>query len=310
MLLDKYFADLQDTARPLTSAALTRLSGLVAEERAQLASLWNGLPAERRRQIVSRMVDLAEDNVELDFASVFCHAMTDPDPAVRERAVSGLWESDDRTHILKLADRLAADTSAEVRAAAASVLGHFAELAVDGKLVTRDATRVHDALLRALSGNDEPPLVRRRALEAIAPFNAPEVHAWVRWAYAHTEPLLRQSALFAMGRSGNDAWLPVVLAELRSKVPGMRFEAANAARELAEPSAVPSLIELLTDADPEVQVAAIHALGAIGGATAKKVLRRCTAEDQDDVVREAARGALESMDDPDGPPDLFAPGRS
>ena len=43
---------------------------------------------------------------------------------------------------------------------------------------------------------------------------------------------MRQSALFAMGRTADSRWAKVVLSELESHEPAMRFEAAQAAGEM------------------------------------------------------------------------------
>ncbi len=285
-------AELADWNKDVSSKGLTRLSGIDGEEADELRSLWARLPMTRRRELLTRLVDLAEENVEVDFSTVFCQAVTDEDAGVREKAVSGLWENDDRRVIPKLTDRLKNDTESTVRAAAAMVLGHFAQLAEAGKLIERDRDRVYDALINAVRDESESIEVRRRALESVASFQAPEVRAWVRWGYASSNPLLRQSSIFAMGRNADASWLPDVRREMSNDDPAIRFEAANAARELAEEEAVPDLAELVHDSDRQVSTAALQALGGIGGARAKKLLRGFAAMSRDEAVRAAAEESL------------------
>ena len=218
---------------------------------------------------------------------------------VRASAAAGLWETGDRTVIAPLATMLENDESHEARAAAASALGHFAEMAEAGKLIERDATTVRSALLGALEDEDEETAVRRRALEAIAPVRHPDVPGWIRWAYQSGEALLRQSAVYAMGRTCDPAWLPVIVAEFGSDIPAMRFEAANASRELADPKTLPYLHELTSDDDPQVALAAVQAVGGIGGTAARKLLKHYV-EQGDPALSEAAQEALRVLEADEG----------
>ena len=54
------------------------------------------------------------------------------------------------------------------------------------------------------------------------------------------------------------------------------------------------LIPLLNDDDLQVQLAAITALGKVGGPLAKRALRRCLKK-EDPVMEDAARAALENI---------------
>jgi HEAT repeat protein len=75
----------------------------------------------------------------------------------------------------------------------------------------------------------------------------------------------------------------------------MRFEAANAAREFADPEALRFLHELVEDTDPEVAMAAIRAIGGIGGAMARKLLHRYS-DRGEGPVSEAAAEALSTLE--------------
>lgn len=301
--LGEYLQELSDPSRALKASDLLRLSGLEAEEQAGLQGSWASIGTERRREIVSRLVDMAEDNVELDFDAFFRHCLQDADPVVRERSLSGLWETDDRSVIPLFIACLEKDTDMSVRAAAATALGRFASIAESGKVSPRDSERIYQALMCCLRDNPEEPLeVRRRALEAAGAFNSGEVKELVRLGYQSSELSLRQSALFAMGRSADTSWLPVILQELKSPEPAMRYEAANASRELGEEAAVPHLAPLTQDEDLQVQLSAIQALGGIGGSRAGNVLKRC-ARSPDDAVREAAEEALQMIEMEEDPLD-------
>ncbi len=295
MSLGAVIDDLISPEKELKPSLLGKLSGLLADAQAELRDAWPDIPAERRLQIVEGVAGLAEENIEFDFVPVLCAALQDDEAQVRAAAAGGLWETDDRLVITPLLGMLDADESPEARAAAATTLGHFVDLAEAGKLIERDGSRLRDALLRALRDEDEETLVRRRALEAIAPLAGAGVGDWVRWAYERDDAEFRQSALYAMGRTCDSAWLPLVVDEMRSDDPAMRFEAANAARSIADPESLPHLHELVSDGDLQVAVAAVYAIGGVGGAAARKLLLRYV-ETGESAVSEAAEEALAVMD--------------
>ena len=292
MALSSCIDALADGETELAASDLTQLSGLLDGEREELRSRWADISPLRRREVLIMLIELADGNSDLDFEAVYDTALADPDAGVREQAVAGLWESEDRRTIPKLTSLLRDDPDERVRAAAALGLGHFAVLAVTDKLVERDVTLVYRSLMQPLGDTDEAMAVRRRALEAVGAFATEEVAGFIRWGFGSDEPKLRQSALNAMGRSGDPSWLPTIYDEMGSGDPAMRYEAANAAREIGETESVSHLADMVEDPDVEVALAAILAVGSIGGARAKKLLRAIAADDEDEAVREAAATAL------------------
>ncbi len=295
MTLERYLQDLAQGDGTPSHAELVQLSGLNQLEFGLFRDLWSEIPVERRRALMDRMVSVAEDNVELDYYTIFKHCLVDDDPNVRARAVSGLWECDDRNLVTPLINLLKDDPDEQVRASAAMVLGKFGALAQQEKLLIRDGERIKDVLLHVLDLQEESTEVRRRALEAAACFDTKRISELIRWAYSSEEPKLRVSALYAMGRTGDSVWLSTLIKETESSDPAMRYEAATACAEMGEEDAVPYLVPLIQDDDTQVQVAAIQALGAIGGPLAKRAILRCLKSD-DDALEEAAEAALEQME--------------
>ncbi len=298
--LEHYLEELRDLDRPLAASKLANFSDLSPEEAQAFDRGWLDINVKRRRQIVARLADLLEDNIELDFDAVLRLCLADPDSVVRARAAEGLGASDDRHLIEPLTGLLLEDEDQEVRAAAAGVLGKFAMLAELGKLLEGDAARVEEALLTAFNREGEHLDVRCRVLEAISPLGKPQVEEMIRQAYRSDCLEFQVSAVYAMGRNCNPGWLPVLLKELRSPDAQLRYEAVRACAELEVEEAVPHLVELTRDGDAEVQMSAIEALGAIGSEEAKGVLKECL-ESESDSVREAAQDALDDMgfwDDP------------
>jgi len=277
--------------QPFSVAALTFLSDIPSADRAALALMWPGASVDRRRKIAATLVQLAEDNIEYDFSAVFSVLLEDPDAQVRRSAVEGLVEDESVGTVRRLIEVLDSDPAPDVRAAAAVVLGPAALRAETGKLKGEWPDRLRDALLRAVRDPVAGDDVHRRALESVAYFcDNPDVTAEIERAYAG-RGLVQASAVNAMGRNMNTRWAPMLLKELQSKEPAMRYEAAHAVGELGERANVPALIPLLDDADLEVQLAAIWALGQLGGRVAQQALQ-LRAEDDDPAIVEAVDDAL------------------
>ena len=295
MALENYLEELADPLKPLKHADLTRLSSVDPEDLRSLEVAWASVEPERRVQIVTRMAEIAEDDLTLDFTPIFVMALKDPNEQVRERSVAGLWECEDRHLILPLINLLQCDEAEAVRAAAAQGLGNFASLAEDEKLLPKDRDRILQVLLETLANPKESPLVRRRSMEAVSPISDEAVMEVIQRAYEDADLDMRCSAVYAMGRNANPIWFPIILKEIGSADSGMRYEAAGACGQLGQEAAIPRMFPLLRDDDMEVRLGAIRALGAIGGSVAKKALASC-ARSPDEIVREAAQDALEQAD--------------
>ena len=102
-------SELCDEDATLSYSNLIELSDLVSAERPQFVAIWNQVTSERRAQVIGRLVDLAEENAQLDFAEVFKIALTDDDYLVQEKAIAGMWEGEDRAVIPLLLDILQSD---------------------------------------------------------------------------------------------------------------------------------------------------------------------------------------------------------
>ncbi len=287
-------ADLGNSDKPLLNSRLADLSNLNSAELEVFAQAWATIKPKRQRQIMSRLIELAEDNIELNFESIFENRLKDQDAEVRSKAIEGLWESEETSLINPLINLLEQDSSEKVQAAAATGLGKFAMLAEYQKLRSHHTAKVCQALLTAISDKSRPPEVRRRALEAAAPLSLPWVKEAIINAYQSRDTKLRANAIYAMGRNCDCSWLPTLLKELGSDDVEIRYEAAGACGELGEKEAVPPLIGLINDPDTDVQLAAIQALGKIGGAEAKEHLHQCL-NNPSEAIHQATEQALQEL---------------
>lgn len=291
----KVIDEISDDTMPISSAHLTQLSDLDSNLAGVVCEALATIDFERRRQVLQKLVDLTEEDLELNFDPIFRKSMEDEDEEVREKAINGLWECEERSLIEPLLYRLKHDGDERVRAAAAQSLGRFSMLAELGKLLERDARRVEQGLLEMLESEDEDSFeVRRRAIEALAPINSEHVRAIILQSYESVSEKVRASALYAMGQNGDSNWIPYILEEMESMEPEIRYEAVGAAGRLGDESLIPALARMGNDDNPEVQSAVVTALGAISGPTAERVLRRFL-QHADDRMKELALDALEAM---------------
>lgn len=288
-------AKIIDETRPVRSIDLTDLSDLARSEMGPFLEAWAALDASRRFELVTTLVEQAEVNIHLNFHAILRTFLRDPDARIRRLAIEGLWE-DERTNLITpLVGLLQDDPETEVRAAAATSLGRFMLLGALGEIADELARVAEEALHLTWYRAGEPVEVRRRALESLAYSSMPELPALIQNAYFDESELMRQSALFAMGRSTDRRWARLVMAELSSPEPAMRFEAATAAGEMALREAVQTLIRRLDDPDGGVREAAAAALGKIGGPAAKRALQ-ALARSGDEALAQAAEDALDELD--------------
>ena len=300
MTAAQVIVELRDSASPIRHRSLIQLSGLSLTSVRDMMPSWNEIDANRRRELLDRIAELADDNIELDYSTLFRACLSDKDEGVRARAARSLWDSDDRTNIRPLVNLLTQEDSTEVRAAAATALGKFVEMAEEGKLLRREGQRIADALVGVIENPQEHLETRCRAIEAVAALTSEKVHSIIEQAYRDDDIRLKQCAIYAMGRSSDSSWLQTVLRETSHTEAAIRYEAVTASGHLGDEDTVPHLMNFLNDADSQIQLAAVNSLGLIGGNLAQRALAQAM-QRGDDAIKEAAEQALEAMDFDDDP---------
>jgi len=277
-----------------TSSQLAALSAIETIDLPRVRVAWEALPPADRERLITRAAELAEDDVTLDFLEVSRLAMTDPDAAVRRKGVESVWETEDRHVADDLVWILQHDTDEEVRAAAANSLRGFV---LRRELEEFDAIQ-GDAIVAALRARvedvDEDPLVRSRALEALGYRSEPWVDSLITNGYYHNDLRMRVAAVNAMGASADEKWLEYLYEALQSDEPEMRYEAAVAAASIASEEAVDSVAVLLDDDDSDIALAAVEALGEIGGGRSLQYLREF-GERAPDGFGDAIQDAIEMI---------------
>ena len=295
----KAIRELAETTDIPDNASLSGLTGLNQDQMKLFREVWNELNSDRRSSIISRLSELAEDNLELNYDSIFGYCLSDPDENIRSMAIEGLWENEDTSLIDPLIKLLEEDESDKVQTAAAIALGKYAVLAELGKLHDANTEKLLEALLGAIDDSNKSIEVTRRVLESAAPLSMPDVKEAIKMVESKEKEV--KSAIYSMGKSYDSSWLPILLKEMENDDPEIRYEAAGACGELEDERAVPTLIKLANrDDDIDVQMAAIQSLGKIGSLSARECLKLCL-ESQHDAVKEAAEEALQNIDASDDP---------
>jgi len=292
--IEEIMADIGNSDNPLLNSRLSELSILSSKELELFERSWSAIKPKRRRQTVYRLVELAENNLGLNFDSIFKYCLKDRDDEVRSKAIEGLWENEEASLIDHLVNLLEQDRSEEVQAAAATALGKFAMLAEHNKLRSCHVFRIQEALLSVINDKAKPIEVRCRALEAAAPLSLSQVRIAILQAYQSYDYRLRVSSIYAMGKNCDSFWLPILLKELGNANAEVRCEAASACGELEEEEAVPCLTKLADDIDTDVQISAIQALGKIDSTQARECLEQCLNNPNEAISQAAEQALLES----------------
>jgi HEAT repeat protein len=285
---------LLDADNPLPSRYFYHLSDLDDEEIEQLGQVWEKMPAWRRKALMEDIETMEETDYLLSFEAIARLAIRDADPAVRLPAIHTLWDYEDDHLIPVFLDMLEKDEDIQVRAAAATALGKYVFLGEIDELPLDTLRDIEDRLLASTTGKDDT-LVRRRALESLGYSGRDEVPPLVEAAYASNDKDWIVSALFAMGRSAHEGWIPLVLDKLENNLPAVRAEAARAAGELEISEATSILIDLLDDPNDDVREASIWSLSQIGGEGVREALENLYEETEDEEEAEFIDDALDNL---------------
>ncbi|MDO9129891.1 MAG: HEAT repeat domain-containing protein [Anaerolineales bacterium] len=286
---------LLDDSKPFPPRFLYLFSDIEPGNLKLLLKTWPQVSLTRQRALLEDLKELAEDNTLLCFDDLARALLKDADPQVRVLALHLLWECGDTRLVPTFIEILNKDSDFNVRAAAATALGMFVYLGEFEEISPHIQRKVEDNLLAVLRSSDQM-LVRRRALEALGSSSRPEVTGLIEAAYDGEEADWKVSALFAMGRSGDEGWGKQVLSNLRNQNEAIRMEAIHAAGDLGLASARPVLLDMLADEeDVETQHEIIWELTKIGGEDVRERLEELLALAEDDEEAGFIEEALENL---------------
>jgi len=266
------------------------------------------LTKEEKIEFLTRVFE--GEDYSTDYWPVLREYLEDGDAKVRSLALEGLWDYPVSEMIAPLLELARNDPSQKVRSKAIVTLGRYIyegdiaaydfdwgpmeELMREDELPEEDFLRVKAFLFELVRDEGQPLDSRRFAIEALSFLNEPEVQDFIEAAYAHPDINMKVSAIFAMGRQGDQRWADILLKELDSEVEELQYEAVRAAGEACLDKAAPRLKDLALVGDRNLQLEAIWALGKTGGEGVSEFLYDL-ADDEDGEIREIAEAALEEL---------------
>jgi HEAT repeat protein len=289
---------LKDTDGEVRKSAALSLEGVEAKETLPEILKLIGDPEESVRSSVASICGRMKFRPAVP---LLVKALEDPEPEVRSSALSALMELRAREALPSLLRRLE-DGDAEVRAVAVRALAgagpreaapHLLKMLEDPDEFVRSATAdafrelewrpAVPALIKALK--DPSKDVQRSILSALGELGGLEAaRELVR--LRPTDPDASK-ALYNFSRG--ELW-PVILPMLKSPDAGTRKNAVEAAGIGGVVQAIPDLLPLLDDADPEIRLGTMRTLNGFN--TVRSIpglLRRLGGEERRDIRLEAAR---------------------
>ena len=294
MLVKDIISEMADISKPLVNTHLADLTQLSPANIKVFTQVWRNIELKRRREIITRLIELTTDNFELNFDSIFINCLTDPDDDIRSEAINGLWENEEPLLIPLFIGLLNNDPTEKVQATAALALGRFALMAELGSISPKYGVQLAQVLLTTIGNKNKSIEVRRRALEAVSPISTEQVKTAIKTAYESHDERLAISAVYAMGKNCDSKWLALLLKELKNSDAEMRYEAATACGEVGDEDVVQYLLPVANNEDIDVRLAVIQALGKIGGNEAKQYLQK-NAADPNEAIQDAIETALKEI---------------
>ncbi len=280
---------------PISVALLFKLSDMVPEDWRRFQEAWTKANDERRRLVMRHLADIAEEAYFVDYSPIFKLGIEDTFSEVRVAAADGLWDSTDARFVNPLISLMQTDENTEVRVAAAKALAHYVLLAEWGQMPARISQPIVEALLAEYEKEETAVSIKRAALEALGAAAHPRVELLIREAYDSPYQDMRVSAVFAMGNTADDKWLPTILAELENPDIEMQIEAIRAAGMMGRSDAVEPLVELVDHEESDVVAASIVALGNIGGDHPQAVLAQLMDNEEYEEFHELIEETIEEM---------------
>lgn len=275
---------LADDSAPFPARLLARFSGLEGEELSDVEKHWPLLGDMRKISFLEDLELLAEGNTTMDFDAIGSIAIDDQDEKVRELGLRNLWQTDDEQYFLKVNEILQSDPILEVRAQAAALLGRYILLGELGQISEKIAEKASQALF-VIMENENIDKLCQRALESLGNSGDSRVPGLIEDAYDFGDEDMQAAAIFAMGRTADERWIPIIIEQLNDPNPELIREAARASGELEIDEAIPLLINLLHDEVMEIRLASAWSLSQIGGEEASEALEdfQSRSEDEDEV---------------------------
>ena len=294
---EKIIDALLDLNTTFPAKYLHRFSDISPMELASLQKVWDLILDSRKVTWLEDLEAISDSDTLTSFFDVGRLAIKDSFPPVRELGIRLLWECEEHSLVKVFLTMLNNDPDPQVQAAVASALGRFINLGELDVIPGKERIAIEQALIPKFDKSN-PILLRRRAIESLGYSSTPEVDILIKQAYSESDKAMVASAIFAMGRSANDAWADTVMSNLQNPNVDVQEEAVRAAGELELQNAREEIMELLDDEglDQDVFLAVIWSLSQIGGPGVQEKLEQLAEDpDMDEETIELIDSAAENL---------------
>ncbi|MCP4129407.1 MAG: HEAT repeat domain-containing protein [bacterium] len=263
---------------------------------------------DKNPEVLIQRIEVMTEDYSRDYIDEFIKYLTHSSPGVRIAALTGLWNNDLVKAFEPLMKVAQHDEDETVRVKALSIMGRYI---YDGIFVMEEedlpealreeglpdmemVKQVRSYLESILYNEEEPDEKQRQALESLS-FDTTEKEDAViaEWIKSGT-PEYRMSAIFSIGRSGEEKWANTIKEIIHTDENfDIRCEAVRAAGEVCSEKLIKDLVIIIHGTNRELTIEAIIALGKIGGEEVEDILFELT--DSDDT--ELADYAQEALDE-------------
>ncbi len=288
---------LLDSKKDIPQNHLQYYSDLDPKSLRLFMDVWPSVKPNRKLLLLNELLQHLDSDNLVSYEDIGRALLNDENGEVRALAIGLLAESNDPKLASKLIDIFLTDTELAPRMEAAQLLGEFVLLGELEELNPELKTKIEDALISVIRGEENPAL-RKRALESLGYSSREEMVNIIESAFQRADPTWVASALHAMGLSHDDRWNDDVVSKLLDEDPRIRFAAAEAAGELNIEAAAPIMLQMLEDEeeDDDVISATIWSLSQIGGEDARIYIVNLIENTEDEDLVAFLEDALENLD--------------
>lgn len=218
---------------------------------------------DQRIDLVTSLTNYLQDYQDDDVTELFREMTEDPRNQVAQKAVIALGNSKKSEYTDTLLTLYEESANESLKSAALEALG---------KLGSKEAV---DLLTEVVRDDDNSKSLRWKACSALGKIGGPEVLDTIEYLFGEQDPYLRMYAVQALSNFDSGRSRELLIEALRDDFWRVRKAAAASLGELGTREAVP-ILKFKAEHDPErnnVAVAAVEALGKIGGGESYSFLR-------------------------------------
>lgn len=263
---------LTDENQEFSQDILFQFSDISPEQLKTLLDAWPQITLSRKQLLlVSLKKELSRDML-LCYDLLAGALLKDKDAIIRATAIRLLSDCESEDLVPIFLEIAKVDPETAPRAEAITALGAYI---LRGKLdeISKESLNEIESELLHISHSGEKTEIRQRALESLGYSSREEIPALIKEAWQREASMWKASAVFAMGRSYDKIWKENILEALVYDNEIVRLAATKAAGELALASARPLLLKNLAEEDDDdVFQALIWSLSQIGGEDVREFL--------------------------------------